>query len=208
MDCERCGAGLPDSAAICPACGTVTAAAWPGGQPSTNYGQDAHGGYDGLQRSAAYGQQPYGPQPGYRPPPQPNFRYAPQPNAVPPLYQPSIANVFVANNAVFSNKNNGPLIVEILLSLLLGVYGVGWLMAGETSVGIVLLIGTFFIYWPTIILGTIFTLGIGLLCLVPLALGAIVLNAVLLNNLLTRKAAQFVMFQGNQVPPRYPPYSQ
>jgi hypothetical protein len=105
-----------------------------------------------------------------------------------------------------TNKNSGALIAEILLSLFVGTYGVGWLMAGETTTGIILLICSFVVYWPFMILGTIFTLGIGLICLGPMAIGAITVNAILLNNLLNRKAAQMVMVQANSMPPRYPPY--
>jgi hypothetical protein len=137
-------------------------------------------------------------------PPQPNYGYPPQPHGAPPYqYQPGI-NVTLVTNPAPPSHDNGPLIVEILLSLLLGIYGVGWLMAGETTVGVILLICTFVLYWPTLILGAIFTLGLGLFCLVPLAIGAIVLNAVLLNNALKRRAAQLMMFQTHSMPPRYP----
>jgi hypothetical protein len=122
------------------------------------------------------------------------------------VYQPGPVNVFVSNAPPATNKNSGALVAEILLSLFVGIYGVGWLMAGETTTGIILLICSFFVYWPFMILGTIFTLGIGLICLVPMAIGAIIVNAVLLNNLLNRKAAQMVMVQANSMPPRYPPY--
>ncbi|MBV9707160.1 MAG: zinc-ribbon domain-containing protein, partial [Chloroflexi bacterium] len=37
---------------------------------------------------------------------------------------------------------NGALLKEIILSLL-GIFGVGWLVAGETTVGIVLLVASF-----------------------------------------------------------------
>jgi len=160
----------------------------------------------------AYGQGYAPPQPNYMPPPQPNvgygygYGYAPQPA---PMYQPAAVNVVVTNtSAPSSNKNTGALIVEILLSLFLGVYGVGWLMAGETTAGVVLLICSILFYWPTIILGTIFTFGFGVLCLGPLAIGGLILNAVLLNKALERKATQFIMVQTNQMPPQYPPYRQ
>src|SRR5713101_8144211 len=207
MNCGRCGTGLPDSAAICPTCGTINSAAWPGGQQPTNYGQYEPRGYEGppLQQQAPYGQ-----------------GYGPQPHAVPPYqYAPGPVNVFV-NNPPVGNTDNGPLIVEVLLSVFLGIYGVGWLMAGETTVGVILLICSFVVYLPTLILGTIFTLGIGLFCLVPLAIGAVVLNAVLLNNSLMipsccgtrsnqrlkRKVAQVIMVQANPMPPQYPQYRQ
>ena|SRR5215472_1274655 len=204
MNCERCGTGLPNYAVICPACGTITSTAQ-GPAPTTGYGQYAPEGYSSPpQQQALYGQG-YGPQQGYQPspPPHQSYGYVPQPNVV---YQPGPVNVFVNNAPPASNKNTGALIAEILLSLFVGVYGVGWLMAGETTTGIILLICSFVVYWPLLILGTIFTLGIGLICLGPMAIGAIITNAVLLNNLLNRKATQVVMVQTSQVPPRYPPY--
>ena len=91
-----------------------------------------------------------------------------------------------------STKNNNALIVEIILSLF-GLFGVGWLIAGETTVGTVLLICSIFIYWPLLILGTIFTLGLGLICLGPLVIGAIILNILLLNKVLEQKSSQYVI---------------
>jgi hypothetical protein len=44
-------------------------------------------------------------------------------------------------------------------------------------------------------------LGIGLACLVPLAIGAIILNAILLSNTIKRKTA-YILVQPMQV---YPP---
>jgi hypothetical protein len=204
MNCGRCGTWLPDNTAICPTCGTINSPARSGGQQTTNYGQYQPTGYDGppLQQQAPY-EQGYGPQPGYMPPPQPNYGYAPQPNAAPQYqYQPGSINVFVNNPPASSNSN--ALVVEVLLSVFLGIYGVGWLIAGETTVGAILLICSFAIYIPTLVLGTIFTLGLGLFCLVPMAIGAVVVNAILLNNALKRRATQGMLFQVNQMPPRYP----
>src|SRR5438874_9160974 len=122
-------------------------------------------------------------------PPQQNYGY---PQQHPPMYSPQGVNVTVVNNA--STKNNTPVLIEILLSLF-GIYGVGWLMAGETTTGIVLLICSFVIYWPFVILLVVFTLGLGLFCVVPLGIGAVILNAVLLNSTLNRKATQITMVQ-------------
>ena len=104
-----------------------------------------------------------------------------------------------ANGVRFSSKNDGALVVEIILSLF-GIFGVGWLMAKETTVGTILLICSFFIYWPILILGTIFTFGLGLLCLGPLTIGAIILNALLLNSNLNRKATEFVVLSVPHMP--------
>ncbi|MBV9689176.1 MAG: zinc ribbon domain-containing protein [Ktedonobacteraceae bacterium] len=86
-----------------------------------------------------------------------------------------------------SVQNDSALLKEIILSLL-GIFGIGWLIAGETTVGIVLLLASFLIYWPMMLLGTFFTLGLGLICLGPLAISAIIVNAVLLNTTLNRRA--------------------
>ncbi len=91
-----------------------------------------------------------------------------------------------------STKNNNALVVEVILSLF-GLFGVGWLIAGETTVGTVLLVCSIFIYWPLLIMGTIFTLGLGLVCLGPLAIGAIILNILLLNKALEQKSTQYVI---------------
>ena len=125
--------------------------------------------------------------PSYTPPQQ---AFMP-PQLYPPPYAPGV-NVTVVNNA---NKSNTPVLVEVLLSLFLGTYGVGWLMAGETTTGIVLLICSFVIFWPIVFLSIVFTLGLGLFCVIPLEIGAVILNAVLLNSTLNRKATQITMVQ-------------
>jgi len=104
----------------------------------------------------------------------------------------------------FSNKNDSALIAEIILSLF-GLFGIGWLMAGETAIGVLLLLGSVLIYWPFVILGTIFTLGLGLICLGPFAIGVIILNTLLLNRALNRRATRFFMMQQkprNHIPPQ------
>ncbi len=108
----------------------------------------------------------------------------------------SAAHTF--SNTAFGNtytpvrptKNNTPLIVEILLNLFLSLYGVGWLMAGRIRVGVILLIASFVVYWPTLIFGILFTFGLGVFSLGALALSLVILNAILLNNYLNRKAAR------------------
>ena len=188
MNCESCRGILPDNALVCPNCGAATSASQPRPQlPS----------YTPPQQAFMLPQQNYGYAPQYGSiPPQQNYGYAPQqafmpPQPYPPPYPPGV-NVTVVNNA---NKNTTPVLVEVLLSLFLGIYGVGWLMAGETTTGIVLLICSFVIYWPFVILLIVFTLGLGLFCVVPLGIGAVILNAVLLNSTLNRKATQITMVQ-------------
>lgn len=214
MLCERCGYDLADSAIICPSCGANTSRSEMA--PPTSYG-DYASGYTPPQPQPGAGyssEQGYnrGYQRGYAgdymsPPRQPDYGSPPPyANQQPPSY--GAVNVNIYNNVGGSNKKTEALVVEIVASLF-GIYGIGWLMAGETTPGIVLLIGSIVLYWPIFILGTIFTLGIGLLCLGPLAIAAIITNAILLNNVLNRKAAPQVTVvvppaQARQMPPQYP----
>ncbi len=225
ISCERCGTDMPDNMAICPKCGTITSSMLGRPQPPTNhglyptdgppvadYGQSypPQPGY-GQQPQPGYMQQPgyplqagYPPQPGYMQQPQPNYGYG-QPYGNPAF--PGQVNVNIVNapapqplvgvNVVTtSSSSNSAVLVEVLLSIFLGIYGVGWLMSGESTVGIVLLICSFVVYWPVLIIGTIVTLGLGLFCLGPLAIGAIIFNAIMLNNAIKRKTnVQFVMGQ-------------
>ncbi len=195
MFCQRCGKEILDQTIICPSCGTASPNAkfFPQPPPAqTSYGPSSQ---QNFGQANPY-QQGYAPQPGIPPFAQPGYMPPPQPIG----YAPPYAGYAIAPASGFtiSNKNNGALIAEIILSLF-GIFGVGWLMAGETTAGIVLLICSVVLYWPFVILTTVFTLGLGLLCFGPLAIGAIILNAVLLNSTLDRKAAQFVV-----VPPPMP----
>ena len=195
MTCERCGHDVPDNIAICPNCGTVMFKAKDNPPPATTYGSYSEG-YPG-------------PPPGYTGNPQQNYPAPPlqeyrsqrqgygygQSYNTPPMYQQATPNVYI-----FNTNNSAPLIVELLLSIFLGIFGVGWLMAGETAVGVILLICSLFFYLPLFILSifiAFFTFGLSLFSTGPMIIGAIVLNAILLNNRLKRKAATFM-----PIPPR------
>jgi len=190
MNCENCGRVISDNAVVCPNCGAVTPASLP--RPDQPRYTPPQQGYMAQQPGYPPPQQGYmpPPQPGYMPPSQ-NYGY-PQQQQPPPMYPPQGVNVTVVNNA--STKNNTPLIIEVILSLF-GIFGIGWLTAGETTTGVILLICSFVVYWPLLILIAVFTLGLGLACDFPLGIAAIVINAILLNNTLNRKATQITMVQ-------------
>ena len=78
-------------------------------------------------------------------------------------------------------------------------------MAGETTTGSPVLVGSLVLYWPIFIVGTIVTLGFGLLCLGPLAIAAIIVNAVLLNQTLNRKASHVTVVPPPSQQMRMPP---
>lgn len=197
MICVRCGNEMPHKATICAVCGTVVER--PKSPPSTSYGEPYP--QSSFSESSFYGRG-YPAQSQATPPPQQPFGYAP-PYTNAAMYPPGAINVTIVNSP--PGKKDGALAAEIILSLF-GVFGVGWLIGGETAVGIVLLVCSFVLYWPIMILGTLFTFGLGLICLGPLAIGSIILNALLLNNRLSRKAPGYVMVQSQQTP--MPPFRQ
>ena len=199
MNCERCGKELPNKTTFCPYCGTTTPSA--GASPATSYGAFPADEYENPyepQPSSTY-EQGYQPRPSssspssssYYTPPE-GARYKPRYNAPPyQSYAPPPINVTVINNfQAAPHKNNAALITEIILSLF-GLYGVGWIMAGETTIGVILMVLSIVVYWPLAILITIFTLGFGVfLCDLPLATIGIIVNALLLNSRLERQARQ------------------
>jgi hypothetical protein len=212
MICQQCRNEIAENAVICPVCGTLRAPIPP--QPGRDQAQgdfkppfENYGYYQPNNRGGYQGG--YAPPPPRSPnqqgyqgyvPPQQNYGYTP-PYSAPGGYAPNI-NVTVINNPPGKANEGGALAVEIILSLL-GIFGVGWLLAGETTVGIVLLLGSIFLYWPIMFFGTLFTLGFGLIFLGPLMIASIIINAVLLNNAIKRKAAPYVIVQ--QPPPMQMP---
>jgi hypothetical protein len=76
--------------------------------------------------------------------------------------------------------NGTAVAVEAILAFF-GIFGVGWLMAGETTAGVLLLVGSF-VWWGVAIFLTAATFGAGLFCIAPLNIAFLVLSAVLLAN--------------------------
>ena len=193
--CERCGNDIPDNLAICPNCGTAISKAKDNVSPTTSYGTYSDMYYsqspinvENIQRDhATPHQQEYYLQ-------QQIYSYG-QSNNTPPIYQQAPFNF-----TVFNTSNSTPLIVELLLSIFLGIFGIGWLMAGEVVTGIILLICSLFIYLPLLIISifiAFFTFGFSLFCTGPMVIGAIILKAILLNNRLKRKASSYMPIPPN-----------
>ena len=119
------------------------------------------------------GQPPQGyvpPAPGSVPllPPTPNYYGGyPQPGV------PMVVTVRPENPS-----RTAAIIAEVILDLF-GIFGVGWLIAGETTVGIILLVASF-VWWPIAVLGTIFTAGLGVLCIVPLNIIFLLVSVIML----------------------------
>ena len=202
MKCDTCGQMIPDNAHTCPTCGALTALGrssqsqggyyqqqQPQGNYQQGYGAQPNYGQQGYNAQPNYGQQGYNAQPNYG-----QQQYNAQPNYGQPMYgQQGGINVTVTNNA--PSHSSAPVVVELLLNIFLGIYGVGWLMAGETTTGIILLVLSF-VDWGVIAALAVLTLGLGFVCWGPLIIAAWIVNAILLNKALQRKAAaQVIMVQ-------------
>lgn len=188
MICQRCGNDIPEKSSICPNCGSATSRTKQGAQ-HTSYGQFP-------QHEIEAGPSNQHGSPHFTPPssaetPQPPPRQAgpgPRPvHGVPLSYQAQASYTPFTHTSSNTFKRDTALVAEFILSLF-GLFGVGWLIGGSTVTGIILIICSVFIYWPLMIGGVILTRGIGLLCLGPLAIGAIILNTLLLAMVLRRKA--------------------
>ena len=216
MICERCGNELVAGTQVCSACGTRVETARARAKlptSSTVYGNEAlksfgePPSYERGYTAQAYPHSPQQPQPSqlpqHAPIPPVSPGYSVPYQVVPPY--PANVQVNVTMMPVQQPNKDGALATEIILSLF-GLFGVGWLIAGETTVGIVLLVCSVLIYWPIFLGGTIVSDGIGLICLGPMAIAAIILNAILLNRRCSRKMTQYIVMQQSQQP--QPPYQQ
>ena len=75
--------------------------------------------------------------------------------------------------------------IEIVLSLFTGIFGVGWLLIGKKRTGTFLLVASLVFYAPLLIISyalAYFSYGLSILCTGPLIVGAVALNAFLLHK--------------------------
>jgi hypothetical protein len=127
---------------------------------------------------------------GYVPPAQPAIEPAGaraySPPAAPPAYappppQPAYTPSYAPSYAARSPKDRLLAIVLEVLPGLFGLLGIGWLYAGSTTAGVILLLG--FLAWNFFaIILDVFTLGIFLCLHLPVNLVALILSPVLLYN--------------------------
>ncbi len=205
MFCDRCGKEIAQTATQCPFCGMPA-------EHEVNYTQPS--AYQVQQGPPQDDLSSFGGPPLYQagygavPPQVQQAGYMPLPQQIPGYAPVSFAPLYPQVNVTMiqSTTSDAPLITEIILSLF-GLFGIGWILGGETTTGVILLLCSIFIYWPIMILGTVFTFGLGLICLGPLAIGAIILNALLCNRVLKRRAAKLVVVHPTQSPhmPMQPP---
>lgn len=82
------------------------------------------------------------------------------------------------------------LIVEILLSLFTGIFGVGWLLIGKKRTGTFLLVSSLIFYAPLLIVSYALaysSFGLSILCTGPFIAGAVALNAFILHKTIQYK---------------------
>jgi hypothetical protein len=182
MICERCGHEITGNASsvLCPICGTVVR------KPAR-----AHLSGSYVQSSQNY---PSG-QSVFSPGDSPTSQTASQSSSngleytVRSFHVTDTINTPAMPGFASTSSYDKALMVEFIFSLL-GIFGIGWLLAGETTVGFLLLAASILVYWPMMILGTLVTLGFGLMCLGPLAVSCVICNTLLLNICLKRKMAR------------------
>ena len=104
--------------------------------------------------------------------------YPPQPQAQ-GYYQP----VVVVQQ---QSDSNTPVVVEIICGIF-GIYGIGWLMSGYTGVGLTLLLVGILLWAPIFWVVTAFTVGLGLICLIPIDIAIWVTSALTLNSKLKQR---------------------
>lgn len=201
MLCKRCRTEIAQNAGVCPVCGAIVEIPTTNTQPQSLYEAYASSSHNqSAQQPRDYTTSIPG-----KIDPMPSARSG-HPPVVPPYpnaqtYQQDAYNTFTPGASAFmvTTKNDAALVAEILLSLV-GIFGIGWIMAGKTVIGTIFLVCSVLIYWPIMIVGTFITFGIGLICLGPFAIVTIILNFILLNSYLNRRATKFVLTQ--QPPPK------
>lgn len=186
MICERCGHEIisNSSSVLCPICGTVIR--------KHTRGQSLNSYIQASQNSA--GEQstlPPGEFSTLQTTLQPYAQFSSnESESIPqPIHAKKNNNAPAMAGFTLACSYDSALAVEFIFSLL-GIFGIGWLLAGETVIGLLLLACSILVYWPIMILGTLVTLGFGLMCLGPLAVSCVICNTLLLNLCLKRKKAR------------------
>ena len=186
MICERCGHEITgnSSSVLCPVCGTVIRK-HPRAQSSSSYVQSSQS-YVGEQSMSPLRDAPMSQTTSQ---PHAQFSSSESEYTTRSFHATNTINVPAMAGFTSTYSYDKAFVVEFILSLL-GIFGIGWLLAGETVIGFLLLICSVLIYWPMMILGTLVTLGFGLMCLGPLAVSCVICNALLFNLCLKRKTAR------------------
>ncbi|GIW08920.1 MAG: hypothetical protein KatS3mg060_3725 [Dehalococcoidia bacterium] len=88
-------------------------------------------------------------------------------------------------------KQRGVALVLEVIPGLFGLFGIGWLYAANTGVGLALVLGSI-LAWCVALAFVVFTGGIGLFCTVPAYLACLLASALLLNSYASSHRELFV----------------
>ncbi len=80
--------------------------------------------------------------------------------------------------------------LEIIFSLCLGIFGIGWLLIGNRRIGTFLLVTSLIFYAPLLIVSYALaysSYGLSVLCTGPFITGAVALNAFILHKTMQYK---------------------
>jgi TM2 domain-containing membrane protein YozV len=127
------------------------------------------------------------PPPGYGAPPVPPTGYGAPPYPPPPAgYGPGYAPPYVYGAA---KSRTSALLLEILPGLF-GILGIGWLYIGQTSTGLIWLIG--YLVWNFVaMLLDLVTFGLFLCIHLPVNIACLVVSPIMLNNYMQSRPGEF-----------------
>lgn len=132
-----------------------------------------------------YGGYPPPPPPPYQAPPSQGFYGQPPQYQAPPSQgfygQPPMAYPPAAYYPAAPSQSGGGAIAAEVIAGLFGIWGIGWLIKGYTSIGVSLLVGGL-VFGVVMLVIAFLTFGVGLLCWGPLNLVAMIISAVTLSN--------------------------
>ncbi len=181
ITCPACGGQNPEGSATCQNCGSSLL---PGGPTQTPYTASSMpeppqaapppSAFDPFGVNNPPAPSPYA---SYENPPQP-----PAPSPYPTGYTQAYGSPALKDRTL-------ALVLEILPALF-GVFGIGRLYSGDTTTGVIWLIGG--LVWAGIqVLIAVFTAGIGCFCTIPINLVAVGLAGYLLNNFIKQHPETF-----------------
>lgn len=110
---------------------------------------------------------------------------ASSPPPPPPAYAPTAPFPGMVTAAqVKQSPSAGPVIVEVILGLF-GIFGVGWLAAGKTPIGLILLVLSA-AWWVVSAFAAVHTVFVGCCGIIPLNLVFVAVSASMLHNAMRR----------------------
>lgn len=203
--CAHCGEVIEEQRTSCPSCGTSLPGAQIGPGTEAMTGQIAPGEkstkpfpFDSLfeeyipQLAPIYDRN-YAARPAPRVetalPKAPAATQEKASSAAPVDTPPAILAPLTFRERFFSIKTGRSLLVEVVLSLFLGIFGIGWLLIGKKRTGTFLLVSSLIFYAPLLVISYALaysSYGLSILCTGPFITGAVALNAFILHKTMQR----------------------